>query len=76
VWSSGQSYWLQIWRPGFDSRHYQKKVVGLERGPSGCRSVGIVRSRTQTMEFSFLVTHYIGWVDLRAGSALWRSENS
>jgi hypothetical protein len=20
-------------RPGFDSRHYQKKVVGLERGP-------------------------------------------
>jgi hypothetical protein len=32
----GQSYWLQIWRPGFDSRHYQKKkVVGLERGPLG-----------------------------------------
>jgi hypothetical protein len=34
VWSSGQSSWLQIRRPGFDSRHYQKKkVVGLERGP-------------------------------------------
>jgi hypothetical protein len=34
LWSSGQSYWLQIRRPGFDSRHYQKKkVVGLERGP-------------------------------------------
>jgi hypothetical protein len=34
LWSSGQSSWLQIWRPGFDSRHYQeKKVVGLERGP-------------------------------------------
>jgi hypothetical protein len=34
-WSSGQSSWLQIWRPEFDSRHYQKKkkVVGLERGP-------------------------------------------
>jgi hypothetical protein len=33
-WSSGQSSWLQIRRPGFDSRHYQKKkVVGLERGP-------------------------------------------
>jgi hypothetical protein len=32
--SSGQSSWLQIRRPGFDSRHYQKKeVVGLERGP-------------------------------------------
>jgi hypothetical protein len=39
--SSGQSSWLQIRRPGFDSRHYQifwgggaerKIVVGLERG--------------------------------------------
>jgi hypothetical protein len=42
LWSSGQSSWLQILRPGFDSRHYQifrgkkkkgKQVVGLERGP-------------------------------------------
>jgi hypothetical protein len=33
LWSSGQSSWLQIRRPGFDSRHYQQKVVGLERGP-------------------------------------------
>jgi hypothetical protein len=34
LWSSGQSSWLQIRRPGFDSRYYQKKkVVGLERGP-------------------------------------------
>jgi hypothetical protein len=34
LWSSGQSSWLQIRRPGFDSRHHQeKKVVGLERGP-------------------------------------------
>jgi hypothetical protein len=33
LWSSGQSSWLQIRWPGFDSRHYQKKVVGLERGP-------------------------------------------
>jgi hypothetical protein len=24
LWSSGQSSWLQIQRPGFDSRHYQK----------------------------------------------------
>jgi hypothetical protein len=33
LWSSGQSSWLQIRRPGFDSRRYQKKkVVGLERG--------------------------------------------
>jgi hypothetical protein len=32
--SSGQSSWLQIRRPGFDSRHYQKrKSSGLERGP-------------------------------------------
>jgi hypothetical protein len=30
--SSSQSSWLQIRRPGLDSRHYQKKVVGLERG--------------------------------------------
>jgi hypothetical protein len=101
LWSSGQSSWLQIRRPGFDSRHCQKKkAVGLERGPFslvstteelldrkvlarvwktestavgirhadhlapsiliklavtsptiGGRSVGIVRSRTQTMEF-------------------------
>jgi hypothetical protein len=28
----GQSSWLQIRGPGFDSRHY-KRVVGLERGP-------------------------------------------
>jgi hypothetical protein len=42
LWSSVQSSWLQIRRPGFDSRHYQifwggggkgKQVVGLERGP-------------------------------------------
>jgi hypothetical protein len=34
LWSSGQSSWLQIRRPGFDSRHYQKKkVVGLDWGP-------------------------------------------
>jgi hypothetical protein len=34
MWSSAQSFWLQIRRPGFDSRYYQKKkVVGLERGP-------------------------------------------
>jgi hypothetical protein len=33
LWSSGQNSWLQIRRPGFDSRHYEKKVVGLERGP-------------------------------------------
>jgi hypothetical protein len=26
LWSSGQSSWLQIRRPGFDSRHYQKKM--------------------------------------------------
>jgi hypothetical protein len=34
LWSSGQSSWVQIRRPGFDSGHYQKKkVMGLERGP-------------------------------------------
>jgi hypothetical protein len=32
---SGQSSWLQIQRPGFDSRRYQifGEVEGLERGP-------------------------------------------
>jgi hypothetical protein len=33
LWSSGQSSWLQIRRTGFDSRHYQKKSSGPERGP-------------------------------------------
>jgi hypothetical protein len=35
LWSSGQSSWLQIQRPGFDSRRYQIfwEVVGLEWGP-------------------------------------------
>jgi hypothetical protein len=34
LWSSGQSSWLQIRRPGFDSRALpEKKVLGLERGP-------------------------------------------
>jgi hypothetical protein len=34
LWSSGQSSWLQIQRPRFDSRHYQIfwEVVGLEQG--------------------------------------------
>jgi hypothetical protein len=41
LWSSGQSSWLQIRRPGFDSRHYQekKKVVGLEWGPLSLVSI-------------------------------------
>jgi hypothetical protein len=34
LWSSGQSSWQQIQRPGFHSRHYQFfwEVVGLEPG--------------------------------------------
>jgi hypothetical protein len=32
LWSSGQSSWLQIRRPGFDSRHYQKKSSGSGSG--------------------------------------------
>jgi hypothetical protein len=33
--SSGQSSWLQIQMPGFDSRRYQifREEMGLERGP-------------------------------------------
>jgi hypothetical protein len=35
LWSIAQSSWLQIRRPGFDSRALpeEKKLVGLERGP-------------------------------------------
>jgi hypothetical protein len=35
LWSSGQSFWLQIHRSGFDSRRYQIfwEVVGLKRPP-------------------------------------------
>jgi hypothetical protein len=35
LWSSGQSFWLQIQRSRFNSRLYQKfcEVVGLWRGP-------------------------------------------
>jgi hypothetical protein len=35
LWSSGQSSWLRIQRPGLDSRSYHifREVVGLERGP-------------------------------------------
>jgi hypothetical protein len=32
LWSSGQSSCLQIRRPGFDSRHYQKKNNGSGTG--------------------------------------------
>jgi hypothetical protein len=42
LWSSGQSYWLQIQRSGFDSRSYRIQifwaVVGLERGPLSLES--------------------------------------
>jgi hypothetical protein len=34
LWSSGQSSWLQIRRPGFDSRNYQKKSSGSGTGPT------------------------------------------
>jgi hypothetical protein len=35
LWSSGQRFWLQIQRSGFDSLPYQTfvEIVGLERGP-------------------------------------------
>jgi hypothetical protein len=32
LWSSGQSSWLEIRKPGFDSRHYQKKSCGSGTG--------------------------------------------
>jgi hypothetical protein len=65
--SSGQSSWLHIRRPGFDSRHYQKKkVVGLERGP-----LSLV-STTQTMEFNFSLSPRANYT-YRATAACWRS---
>jgi hypothetical protein len=46
LWSSGQSSSLQIGRPGFDSRHYQKKkVVGLEWGP-----LSVVRTTEELLD--------------------------
>jgi hypothetical protein len=33
LWSSGQSSWLQIRRPGSIPGTTKKNVVGLERGP-------------------------------------------
>jgi hypothetical protein len=40
LWSSGHSSWLQIQRPGFDSRRYQIfwEVAGRERGPLSLES--------------------------------------
>jgi hypothetical protein len=32
LWSNGQNSWLQIRRPGFDSRHYQKKRYWVWNG--------------------------------------------
>jgi hypothetical protein len=35
LWSSGQNFWLQIQRYGFDSRRYKIvwEVVGMVQGP-------------------------------------------
>jgi hypothetical protein len=46
LWSSGQSSWLQIRRPRFDSRHYQKKSSGSGTGS------------TQTREYNWGATWY------------------
>jgi hypothetical protein len=120
LWSSGQSSWLQIRRPGFDSLHYQEKkkqwvwngvhsaswvqlrsyliessgscLENREYGgrdssrwprgtlypqklattspTSGGRSVGIVRSRTQTTEFVLVCLFFSRWTVLR-GSSYW-----
>jgi hypothetical protein len=46
LWSSGQSCWLQIRRPGFDSRHYQEKK----------KSSGSGTGSTQPREFTWGAT--------------------
>jgi hypothetical protein len=57
LWSSGQSFWLQIQRSGFDSRLYLIfwEVVGLDG-----RSVGVVRSRTKATELLLLLSLLVG----------------
>jgi hypothetical protein len=41
LWSSGQSFWLQIQRSGFDSRRHRIfwEVLGLKRGPLSLVSI-------------------------------------
>jgi hypothetical protein len=46
LWSNGQRSWLQIRRPGFDSRHYQKKSSGSGTGS------------TQPREYNWVATWY------------------
>jgi hypothetical protein len=50
LWSSGQSSWLQIRRPGFDSRHYQIFWEGKEN------SSGSGTGSTQPREYNWGAT--------------------
>jgi hypothetical protein len=55
LWSSGQSSWLQIRRPGFDSRHYQKKQWVW----NGVHSASWVQLRTNNYKWiSAIATQY------------------
>jgi hypothetical protein len=49
LWSSGQSSWLQIRRPGFDSRHYQIFWWG---GKKRKKSSGSGTGSTQPREYN------------------------
>jgi hypothetical protein len=48
LWSSGQSFWLQIQGPGFDTQPYKIfwEVGGLERGP-----LSLVRTIEELLEW-------------------------
>jgi hypothetical protein len=48
LWSSGQSSWLQIRRPRFDSRHYQKKKCS--RSGTGCTQPREYKLRSYLIE--------------------------
>jgi hypothetical protein len=74
LWSSGQSFWLQIQRSRFDSRHYQIfwKVMGLEQGLLslmstieellGRKSSGSGQSETTAIGIWHHADHVAPWV--------------
>jgi hypothetical protein len=63
LWSSGQSSWLQIRRPGFDSWRYQLfcEVVGLERDPLSLVSSNEELLGRKSSVFGLEIREYCRW---------------